>query len=95
MNIKEKLINVWKVVKEAYSAVAVGFITIILGIGLSFVGRRKNLQDDREPEDRVGEDTEQLRRNTEELRGTTDRLSENNNRLRKLLEGLEEEEIEE
>ena len=88
MKLKEKLANVWKTITEAYSAVAVGFITVILGIGLSFIRPRKNVSDDIEPENRI-------RTDTEELRGATDRLSENNNRLRKLLEGLEEEETEE
>lgn len=99
--IKEKLKNVWKIVKDTYSAVFLGFITIILGFFFGFVGR-KNLRDDRDPEDRIRDDTEKLRRDTdklrgttEELHGTTDRLRDNNERLRKLLEDLEEDETEE
>lgn len=86
MKIKEKLKNAWNVIKEACAAVAVGFITIILG--LTFVGR-KNLRDNRDTEDRIRDDTEKLRRDTDGLRETTDRLRDNNERLRKLLEELE------
>ena len=102
MKIGEKLKYAWNVIKEVAAAVAVGFTTIILGISLSFVGRRKNVQDDRDPEDRIRDDTEKLRRDTDGLQGTTDklsgvtdRLSENNERLRKLLTEFEEEELEE
>ena len=100
--IKEKLKNVWKYIKEAASAVVIGFITIILGFFLGFVGRRKYVSNDRDPEDRIRDDTEKLRRDTDKLRGTTeelygttDRLRDNNEKLRELLEEFEEEEFEE
>lgn len=90
--IKEKLKNAIKILKDATSAIIIGFATIILSFFLGFVGRRKNLRDDRDSEDRIRDDTEKLRRDTDKLRGTTERLRDNNERLRELLEGLKEEE---
>lgn len=91
---KEKLKNVWKIIKDTSSAVVIGFVTAIIGLFLSFMGR-KNLRDNRDTEDRIRADTDKLRRNTEGLRGTSEELRDNNERLRKFIKGLKEDETEE
>ena len=91
---KEKLANAWKIIKEACSAVVIGFVTVIIGFFLGFVGRRKNVSDNGSTKDRIRTDIDGLRNNTEELGRTTEDLRKNNSRLRNFIEGLEEDELE-
>lgn len=88
---KEKLKNVWNIIKKTCSAVAISFVTIIISFFLGFVGRKK-VSNDRNTEDRIRDDIGELRETTSGLGKTAEDLRKNNERLGALIEGIKEEE---
>lgn len=83
---KEKLKNVWKIIKDTSSAVAIGFVTAIIGLFLGFMGRRKNVQDN-------GNGTSDARKQLEDISRDSDRLRETNRSTEDILRKVREREI--
>ena len=83
---KEKLKNAWKVIKEACSAVAIGFVTIIIGFFLGFVRGRKNVSDNRNG-------ASDARKQLEDISRDSDRLAETNKSTEDILRKVREREV--
>lgn len=85
--IKEKLKNAIKILKDATSAIIIGFVTIILGFFLGFVGRRKNVSNN-------GNGTSDARKQLEDISRDSDRLRETNRSTEDILRKVREREPE-